>query len=1385
MRFKDNNSAGAANSEKPSTLAFDQIQATCTAFLAQCRTSSAPAIPELVRQMEPQGQPALLRNLLHIDLRNRRSRGDAPQTEDYIREMPEHSAVIRGVFYETVSIAQPQDAVFDSTQMADRPITIEEMPVGDLLGEYRLLRKLGEGGMGAVFEAVHLQRGHHVALKTLPAVDGDSLHFFKREFRRMAEINHPHLIGLHSLESDGGFWFLTMDLIHGTDFRSHVRPNEKLDEPRLRSSLAQLTSAVLSLHGNQIIHRDLKPSNVMVTDEGRVVVLDFGLAFEQEHSGDASLHRVAGTPAYMAPEQASGASVDGAADWYAVGVMLYEAICGQLPFRGDSAVRLLTRKMRNDPPQMPSVPGAPADLVELAMRLLNRNPQDRPDPLELAGKVSKSLTPQSSNIGRSGAVLVGRNRHLSQLRALYDQAKTDEVPQVAFVRGRSGEGKTSLVDHFLKELAEQDESLVVLSGRCYDRESVPFKALDSLIDALAGYLSKLPEAQSASMVPADAVFLASVFPVLSRVGAIQKLSQDGVTQLDQPQVRTRAFEALRGILCRLANERRVVMFADDLQWGDADSAEVMGDILRGPNAPAVFFIGSNRSEEADASPFLARWNESADELGIASHQIVVSQLTVEECVYLTVTLVGEDTEVVRRRAFEFAQQTGGNPFLLTELISCFDPHADSFRVMPIYEVIESKLERLPSEAASILHAIAVSGQSSHLEEVARAVGHEQTAHSIVTHMRSEKLVRLIGDDISSSVDTYHDKIRETVLSRMPDEHRKRLHGSLGASIEQSCGGINGDDLQQSLYGDKPPGAALLERVYDLSYHFDLAECQEKAYTYAMLAADQASRQFSQRVAADQYAIARRNKPAGDHEAEFRIARGEGRALSLLGEYEEAAKTLKGADALTSEPFQQAQIFGLLGEISHKQGKVRAGISSYTLALRRLGHFVPGSVPSVFLALLYETFIQVLHTVLPSRAYQRDAALSDEQELAVELANRKSMVSYSDNSLRMLWSHLKGFNLAETRRPSLGLAYAYGLHPAPISAFGMHRRGTKYSDIAIDTAKRFEDLLTQGHCYGFRSMALHGGAEHQAAVQSGRKSLELLERAGDSYLMFMAESHVALSSHRLTDVRTAIEVASGGFERSIRLGEDMSARGLLYAWSVATNGNLPFEELRSCFTDDPEDKFSTALVAMGEGIWHLHHERFDSAVESFRLACDVSRRNFIISPYTVSGAIWLVTAKRLQADAIKSNVERERRLRKLCRFAKWANLLSRLYPSTQPHARRELGRIFCAIGKQRRGLAQIQLSIKLAEQHGDQWEKTLSQIARGCIEEELGEPGRSEQTIEAVEFLARVQEEIMAEMSDRISPQEFHAADRPESQPRAEGHAKLARTRIEDGVHNKH
>src|SRR5262249_31624227 len=142
-----------------------------------------------------------------------------------------------------------------------------------------------------------------------------------------------------------------------------------------------------------------------------------------------------------------------------------------------------------------------------------------------------------------------------------------------------------------------DRRLAVMSGRCYDRESVPFKALDSLIDALGSYLRSQPETEAALLMPDDIGLLAQVFPVLQRVEVVARAGDSRLAGLDEQQVRQRAFRALRSLLKRISRHSLIVWFIDDLQWGDADSAEALFEVFRPPEAPAVLFLGAYRSDE--------------------------------------------------------------------------------------------------------------------------------------------------------------------------------------------------------------------------------------------------------------------------------------------------------------------------------------------------------------------------------------------------------------------------------------------------------------------------------------------------------------------------------------------------------------------------------------------------------------------------------------------------------------------------------------------------------------------------------------------------------------------------------------------------------------------
>ena len=230
-----------------------------------------------------------------------------------------------------------------------------------------------------------------MALKTLRHPNPEALARLKREFRAMQDLQHPSLVALRELVAEDGRWYLVMDLVEGVDFISWVRavplapapegsgvrelataPTVRalptiaadtpvFDEARLRAALRQLVEALAACHRAGFVHRDVKPSNVLVTRAGKVVVLDFGLVVETR--ADASTLAVVGTPTYMAPEQAASDDVGPEADWYAVGVLLYEALTGRAPIRGGGAAGHAAQAERAPPRRRArSAAGVPADL---------------------------------------------------------------------------------------------------------------------------------------------------------------------------------------------------------------------------------------------------------------------------------------------------------------------------------------------------------------------------------------------------------------------------------------------------------------------------------------------------------------------------------------------------------------------------------------------------------------------------------------------------------------------------------------------------------------------------------------------------------------------------------------------------------------------------------------------------------------------------------------------------------------------------------------------------------------------------------------------------------------------------------------------------------------
>jgi serine/threonine protein kinase/Tol biopolymer transport system component len=265
--------------------------------------------------------------------------------------------------------------------------------IADTLLHYRILRPLASGGMGDVYVAEDTKLHRQVALKVLPtalAQDAERRQRFEREARAVATLNHPNIVTIHSIEQDAGVSFLTMELVEGRTL-SALTPGGGLPVDDLLRVAIPLVDAVAAAHERGITHRDLKPANVMVTAEGRVKVLDFGLAKHTEsagfagdtrtaHAGDplTAEGRIVGTVAYMSPEQAEGRTVDHRTDIFSLGVVLYEMATGTRPFTGHSNVALLSSILRDTPPVVTEIkPALPRDLARIIKRALVKDPEHR------------------------------------------------------------------------------------------------------------------------------------------------------------------------------------------------------------------------------------------------------------------------------------------------------------------------------------------------------------------------------------------------------------------------------------------------------------------------------------------------------------------------------------------------------------------------------------------------------------------------------------------------------------------------------------------------------------------------------------------------------------------------------------------------------------------------------------------------------------------------------------------------------------------------------------------------------------------------------------------------------------------------------------------------
>lgn len=804
--------------------------------------------------------------------------------------------------------------------------------------------------MGSVYLAYDRKRNAQVAIKTLRRVDSSGIYRFKREFRALADLHHSSLVQLYELFEGAGEWYFSMEYVDGEPLLDRLlgadaltapaqvggtrklrpgsgatasdRPKSPLlDEALLRSVLGQIAKALVLVHGAGRLHRDLKPDNILVTADGRAVLLDFGIALQLTDEAQRTFEAgVMGTPAYMSPEQAAGRAVTAATDWYAFGVLLYQALTGGVPFEGNYLEVLKLKQHVDATPPADLVEGVPDDLNQLCMSLLARDAEARPSGQDVVPILCSTEAAATASIPAKSAVvdsgLVGRGLEMQALRDALSATDRGR-PVLALVQGGTGLGKTALVQKFADEL-RNTTGVTVLAGRCYERERLSLKAFDGVMDALSRHLRAVPVVAAADAMPHQAMALAKLFPVLERASIFSQLRRRDPCPQDFSALRREGLHALRELLTRLARQQPLAIIVDDLQWGDEDSARLITSLLSGEGSPNALFLFTYRQGDVKGSACLRRlFDHTREHHKLDVRQVTLAPIADSEMKDLCVRSYSQRLNLSDDDVAALIAEANGNPYFLQEAVRRLEeaPLAQE-GVTSLEGSLQARIEALSGGARDLLQLIAVSGRPLFERFLTELSDGEPTVmYGALAELRAQNLVRGVGTVDEPAVDTHHEGLRNVVREEMSQETLQTLHSRMAAALEQ--GGA--EDL-----------SALTEHLVN-------AQEFRRASTYAIRAAVQAYRASSFETAADLYEVAVEHCDDDGWRRDLRLQWAG--ALAVCGRSAQAAEVfeLAAAEAEGEEGLVLGRQAGLQWMLS---GHIAKGRSALRPAMAVLGIELP-------------------------------------------------------------------------------------------------------------------------------------------------------------------------------------------------------------------------------------------------------------------------------------------------------------------------------------------------------------------------------------------------------------------------------------------------------------
>lgn len=1200
---------------------------------------------------------------------------------------------------------------------------------------------LGEGGFSRVYRARDLKLGRSAAIKILKterrASRLESFVRFNREIGILAGLRHeglPEIFG--SGEWEGNVYFAS-ELLTGTSLEEALASQpQKSDCLEWGHGIAE---ALAFIHERGILHRDLKPGNVLLVqgEDGappRPKLIDFGLA--QLHSPESS-EMLVGTYGYMAPESIGvhRRRVDERSDLYSLGVLLYRALCGRLPFEGRTAGEVIHKQFTAAAPDPRTLsPDLPPVLAGLLLKLLAKDPEDR-------YQSARSLLADLSRVRRGdlefvpgledrrGRVsfrtrLAGRKKEMEALLEARDKAQCGKGTML-LLGGEAGIGKSRLVEEFGRRL--DSEGVLFLSAKCFELSNQqPLHPVRLLLAQFVQRLLQMDETRREGFVSRLRRSLGNLLPLANRLcPAFKELLGDpaDLASLEGDRENRRFYSAIAALLLSLSGEEDLcVLHIDDLQWADAGTLLLLRELAGSISDSRILFLGGYRQFEIRPGSELSRLLD--EDLGLV--KLSVGPLEKDSCAELIEGVLGLRLGGGETLAAYLYQKQGGHPLtVLASLRELFDRgfiawkegewHEDweQIRAMSLPDSIVPLLlrrqEHLSPDEEKLLKTAALAGSEIDADLLLEILpfSEEKSLSAIDRAVRLQFLERRSD---TGMVAFTHDRIRESFVSRCAPGERRKIHDLLATALEGSG------------RSDDP------EVMFQLTHH--LLEAGRDAGKNLLLAARFARERCVHDLSVRyyQFAILQLLESGPGLKTELVAAEKElVQVFQRIGKSEEAILLLSEmlAQGLSAE--DQTWVLRQFGHSWFKKGSFAKSEEFLQAELLHLGERFPRTRGTLLLGIFLESTRHFFLQVPFARFLMRPLTFGPERRAALEIVDVYTSLGrmyYYSSVDRAIFTILRLVNITQTRLgPSreLGLALSgFGslLMAVPFFEWALryHRRGAAMRAEHGDLWGEGQSLQWEGYCHSWKG-------DYPNAKKVLQQSYETLKRVGDPWES--AASLIELGNvHRLSgNYSEAFRCFQTGLSMTRNEAENFTQFTGRQSTVVALAETGDYEKVRALsdelLRDCREKKQDFVLCALQVHLGYVWSETGlqEKASEAFDEVMRLFESRSLPTDYIVG--VYAYAAEAGMSALTDQPEARREKIREIGALVRQALRKTRAWPNNRGSALRAAG-LWCALeGKRRKAAAYFEKSLASLETIGRKFELARTYYVYGKFLSEGG------------------------------------------------------------------